>query len=542
MIKISQFALATALLTHRASAACEGTISTFTGTSKADCTYANFLTNLSPDCNVATLFPDLDPATEVAEICEYDAPTQFVEIQGYYQDDKRYFSGGGSLVDGENFGIDSAQIKRFEANAGSNQLIDWPQYAARIDYNAANGLSPEGAENGYPANMNLATSCQLQTAMCCFTDDSIGDAFPVDKDTDVCRHDLLDSPQSNHIEDGWSVFPGGETSTYCVGFTWTDGTDELIGNMMYDVSLRNTALHGFRGGVPGAPMCGCVEHMPEVESAECRTASKASDITFTFDYDARSADVSASNSVDITYADCGVDLATAYKAKAGVVGVPAEEDKIDAYLVGDCETDLVEYLNEEQFLHEGQHATKYVTPDPAHWSDIVVGEGIYFQPPLVDAAESDAAFRAMIDNACSDTVNGAEVPRHCIVRRTCASCQKETHHDIYYKRLTDLPPVLTLVSEATETEPAVYEGLHFLDMFMNNWGKVNNLLGEDFKLYGSYEDALADTNEWTYCTYQNSFDNVGFPRNCGPTTIAHDWNSYLRHGGYAEHHGFYVEI
>jgi hypothetical protein len=538
MIKINNYALTMALLTHGAThtsalvedGSCSGAISQFTGATKADCTYQNFLANLDPDCNVAELFPGLDQATieaEVADICEYDAPTQFVEIQGYYQSDKRYFAGGGPLVDGENWGVDVAQIQRFEANAGSNQLIAWPEYAARLDYNNANGLG----DNGYPANMNLETSCQLNTAMCCFTDDSMGPGFPVDKTTDVCRHDLYDSPQSNHIKDGWSVFPGGETSTYCVGFTWNEGEEELIGNMMYDISLRNTALYGYREGVPGAPMCGCVEHMPEVETAECRTATKNGDITFTFNFDATTSDVSASNSVDITYSDCGSDLKTAYKAKPGIAGVLAEEEKIDSYLVTNCDDDLTHYLNEEQFLHVGQHATKYITPESTKWSDIVVGEGIYFQPPNIDPAKSDSDFRSLIENACYDMVDGQKVARHCIIRRACASCRSESHRDIYYKRISDLPPALGEPNE-----------IYFLDMFMNNWGSAYNLMDTDFKLYSTYEDALADTNSWEYCDYQSSFDNYGFPRNCGPAgAVWNEWNSYVRGHGYANHHGFYVE-
>jgi hypothetical protein len=266
--------------------------------------------------------------------------------------------------------------------------------------------------------------------------------------------------------------------------------------------------------------------MPEVETAECRTATKAGDITFTFDFDVATSDVSASNSVDITYSDCGSDLKTAYKAKTGVAGVQAEEDKIDAYLVTDCAADLTNYLNDEQFLHQGQHATKYITPDPAKWSDIVVGEGIYFQPPNIDPIESDKAFRDMVDMACEGNT------RHCIIRRTCASCRSDAHKDIYYKRISPLPPKL---------EDGAEDAVYFLDQFMNQWTSSYNVLGTDFKLFSTYEDALNDTNEWTYCNYD--YPNVGFPRDCGPTGyVGNEWNSYVRGGAYADHHGFYVEI
>jgi len=568
MIKISNYALTMAILTHRASrtlAACsDGVVSTFSVANADACTYANFVAGLESGCTPADLFPGLNQAeieAEVADICAYDAITQFVEIQGYYQKDRRFFAGGGPLLDGESWGVEIGQIERFEANMGSRTLIAWPEYLARIDYNNANGLG----DNGYPTNMNLDKSCQLKTAMCCFTDDSMGTAFPDGSTTDVCRHDLADSRQSNYINKGWSVFPGSETSTQCVGFTWQEG-DDLIGNMMYDVSLRQTALHGYREGIAGAPLCGCVEHMPKVASAQCRTASIGTEITFTFSYDADAGEVSASNEADIVYGDCRGDLATAYKANHA-----DDEDKalIDEYLVGDCAADLTKYLNDEEFLQEIQSdATPgvYDTVNYAEWSDVIVGEGIHFQPPnantelypdvptdtsrafieaeclaqhnndknkrrycvnnRVTTAIADAEFRDLIDGSCGD---GAD--RRCIVRRTCPSCQHAFHRDIYYKRLTPLPPA--------EGEDG---GVNMLNLFMNEWkDDIKNTFHVDFELYSTYEDAVAGVNEWQACNF--NFDGIGFPRDCGPKVLTgNGWNAYIHHNhGSANHHGFYVE-
>lgn len=517
------------------SACTSGTIATLPAGSQ--CNYANFFAALSADCkaDVANLFlndagtplSEVDRRAEVDALCLYDAPTQFVEIQGSYQDDRRYFAGGGNLVDGlQSWDVLKGRIARFESNLGSNTLIAFPEYAARIEYNANNGL---GA-NGYPANMNLDVSCQLNTVMCCFTDDSISSfASNGDATTDVCRHDLRDSPQSNHIANGWSVFPGSETATHCVGFTWKDGQDELIGNMMYDISLRNTANKGYRRGVPGAPMCGCLEHMPTVESAECRTATKdAAGVVYKFKYDADSGYVSASNTVGITYQDCanGANLAAQYKANHVSDG---KADLIDRHLVGagNCASDLEEYLNDEQFLLEGQHPQRYVEPDAKVWS-FVVGEGTRFMPPHPVASVADADFRAQVNGGCMNA-NGTAT-RSCIVRRICDSCQSDTHLDIYYKRKTPLPPFGT---NTTAGE------LYFLDLFMNQWTSKNNVLNVDFELYSTYQDALDGTNKWTYCNYD--YANVGFPRDCGPRGyVGANWNSY-NSGGYANHHGFYVE-
>lgn len=535
MIRISNYALTIALLQRTTYAVvnndglCQGTIAEF---NDGPCTFANFKAALDTDCTLENLFVGLTTeeefAEEIAEICEYDAPTQFVEIQGTYRDDQRYFAGSGHFVDGESWDVDTGGIKRFEENSGAKTLIAFPQYAARIPYNQAN--EDRLGNNGYPANMNLEKSCELKTVMCCFTDDSKGDGFKDGATTDVCRHDLHDSPESNHIKEGWSIFPGSETDTHCVGFTWKDGEDELIGNMMYDVSLRQTAddTKGYREGVPGAPMCGCVEHMPVVEKASCRTATKKSSITWKFELDVETNDVSASNAVEIEYKDCdNADLAAQWK-----INNPSNDDAIDEHLVGNggCAGDIEEYLNEEQILYQGEGPTKYTIPD-SMWSDLVVGEGIHFQPPDIDPIKADTAFRALIEADCKE--NDGVTTRSCIIRRVCPSCRAESHHDIYYKRKSPLPPMGT-----NSTAGEVY----FLGMFMNQWKSyMNNMALGDFELYSSYTDALAGTNAWTYCNYD--YKDVGFPRDCGPHGgVWNEWNSYVRHGGYADHHGYYVEL
>jgi hypothetical protein len=541
MIKLSSYALTTTLLAHAgglASAQCsDGTISTIDN--NLACNYDNFKAGLTNGCTVELFEANhvpagITPTDYIAELCEYDAPTQFVEIQGTYQKDRRYFAGGGILVDGSDWDIDSARLERFNNNTATNTLIAFPNYLARLQYNNNTGRG----ENGYPANMNLESSCDLNTVMCCFTDDSKMSSFLDNSDgtTGVCHHELELSPESNHIEEGWSVFPGSETSTHCTGFTWNDGEEELLGNMMYDISLKNTIEKGYVKGVPGAPMCGCVEHMPVVEEASCRTASRG-DITYTFTLDADEG-VRAENSAAITYDDCKsgstvIDLAAAYKANQA--GDTAKEALIDAHLVGSngCVDEEARYLREDHFIEPTSKVpsknTRYLFPDQEagdKWSDLFVGEGINFLPPGKDLAKTDLEFRTLVENACTESDGqGGTKPRHCIIRRTCASCRSIPHRDIYYKHLTTIPPP---------------QDLNFIDMFMDQFS--NNHVGElnvDFAIYSTYQDALDGTNAWTYCRYDHV---VGFPAYCGPTGWADQWNSYTIHGhGYANHHGYYVE-
>merc|ERR1711862_739345 len=80
--------------------------------------------------------------------------------------------------------------------------------------------------------------------------------------------------------------------------------------------------------------------------------------------------------------------------------------------------------------------------------------------------------------------------------------------------------------------------VYFLNTFMNDWfdnvnGKTFNVLGVDFDLYSTYDDALADANAWTTCNYNDP--TVVFPRDCGPTYyVWNQWNSYAHRDGQAD--------
>merc|ERR1712232_206776 len=115
------------------------------------------------------------------------------------------------------------------------------------------------------------------------------------------------------------------------------------------------------------------------------------------------------------------------------------------------------------------------------------------------------------------------------IRRICGSCSADSHRDIYYKRLTPLDEI---------------SDEFLLKLFTDEWIKDNDdMEAGDFTLHSTYQDALDGTNAWSFCDYGN-YDGYGFPRNCGPVGPVHNnWNSYIRRGhGYANHHGFYVEM
>ena len=499
----------------------------------ATCDLATLTTALSgTSCTLEKLFPGQDAtsiATSVEELCAYDAPTQFVEIQGTYQRDHNYMDGGGSVSDGEyNFEMDSARINRFIENSMDDSYITWPEYEQKESYNAANGYG----DNGYMTNFNIDKdaekgSCDMNTVMCCFTE-SKKDALP--ESADVCRHDLSTSPQSNHVASGWSVFTADETA-HCVGFTWEDGTveDTYKGNALFYSSLYQTATKGYTSNVPGAPMCACVEQMPVVTKASCVTAT-GSGLTYKIELDSHGV-VSATSSATVTYGECGTDLNSHVKTVHAGTAIATD---IDAYLVGEnnCDVTNADYLNEEQLLVTSA-SDKFTDIGGAEyegktWKQLF-GEGIFFLPPILDREESDAEMRAALE-ACIPTLG-----RYCMLLRKCPSCTSEDHQIIVYQRLTPFP--------AFAEGPSTSTTMDIPELFMNKWRKPNNVMHTDYELYSSVGEALAGEGEWQVSDYNNNHHNYGFPRNSGPHShIGNQWNSYKSGGAYANHHGFYVEL
>ena len=51
---------------------------------------------------------------------------------------------------------------------------------------------------------------------------------------------------------------------------------------------------------------------------------------------------------------------------------------------------------------------------------------------------------------------------------------------------------------------------------MSSWTSNKNLMGKDFKLFSTFDDAKADKNEWKFCNYDENNKGIGFPKDCGP--------------------------
>ena len=66
-------------------------------------------------------------------------------------------------------------------------------------------------------------------------------------------------------------------------------------------------------------------------------------------------------------------------------------------------------------------------------------------------------------------------------------------------------------------------------LFLSNWFETDNVIGVDFNLYSTFEDAQMDRNEWKFCNY-NDYNAQGyvFLRNCVPKFfVGNQWNSII---------------
>jgi hypothetical protein len=118
-----------------------------------------------------------------------------------------------------------------------------------------------------------------------------------------------------------------------------------------------------------------------------------------------------------------------------------------------------------------------------------------------------------------------------IVKRLCPKCASD-HQEIYYKRTAPIG------------------NFNAYKNFAYDWSSGNNVLGEHFQLYSTYEDAKAGTNPWKFCNYDDH-SGVGAFRDCGPNGAApwYQWNAIGGSGGpgtqrdgQAGRAAYYVEV
>merc|ERR1712117_499077 len=123
---------------------------------------------------------------------------------------------------------------------------------------------------------------------------------------------------------GSAHYPNDEGPVHCHGFTWDGTTDKFKGNLLFEVAVSHGTLnHGYVKGIPGGPMCGCVEQMPKVSTAACTDV--APEITLSFP----GSQAMELVNIKVDFKDCGSSDLAAYVASKG--------GDVSKYLTGSCD-------------------------------------------------------------------------------------------------------------------------------------------------------------------------------------------------------------
>eukprot|EP00547_Thalassionema_nitzschioides_P012035 CAMPEP_0194262348 /NCGR_PEP_ID=MMETSP0158-20130606/46492_1 /TAXON_ID=33649 /ORGANISM="Thalassionema nitzschioides, Strain L26-B" /LENGTH=1050 /DNA_ID=CAMNT_0039002503 /DNA_START=30 /DNA_END=3183 /DNA_ORIENTATION=- len=250
---------------------------------------------------------------------------------------EEFFDGGNKW----NYEVDEA--------GGPNLATD----AARIMF--ANEKFDDKRAIAFPDVHNFE-GCELRAAMCCHVAARDADSEPTDN-SDACYMEFKNSRESSHVRDGYSIYPDDSEGAFaCHGFVW--GNDSgyadaaFKGNTLFDVALLNGLMSNKEvEELPGAPMCGCVEHMPVVSRADCTTTTVTQNVSISFNPVSKfTAEGSITN---VVHESCG-DLATHYdQLVADGKASQHERDALDSHLVGDgqCGPALSAFLSTKGFTY-----------------------------------------------------------------------------------------------------------------------------------------------------------------------------------------------
>ena len=118
-------------------------------------------------------------------------------------------------------------------------------------------------------------------------------------------------------------------------------------------------------------------------------------------------------------------------------------------------------------------------------------------PRLIGSSNDavNAAGNAVMDATLRDEL---AINDYGTVVRVCFDCDASPYL-VFYKRISP-----------------VAEDLSLSNNMIYNWSNYNNLLNQDFKLYGSESDYLSDTNAWGTCSYSDSQSVTGSFGKCSP--------------------------
>jgi len=284
---------------------------------------------------------DSEVTDKIARICDSAYASKrmaFNEMMG--ENEKQFvneFFDGGNIWNYEvdeagesNLAQDAARIEVVSDKFGSKTNIDFP-------------------------DVHNFEGCKLRAAMCCYPAKRNGGqrSDPPDN-SNACYMDFTKARQSSHVRDGYSIYSGdgNEGALNCHGFAWGNdagyGDAAFKGNTLFEVAMKKgISENGYVGHLPGAPMCGCVENMPVVTSADCTKTTVSQSVSIK--YTPGNQFVAEATISNINHSNCG-DLSSYYETLVGNQKASRrEKDLLDKHVVGNCGPALTDFLGTKGF-------------------------------------------------------------------------------------------------------------------------------------------------------------------------------------------------
>lgn len=316
---------------------------------KGDCTVSSFAGAVGGKANLASLLGVGEDDTQLQEELDVrckEALNPTIDLSDTTtkgpQFLKNFLDGGTTWNDNYesasgayNLAADAAIIPEVYAQSATSSVFAKPNGGAEDEY------------PGYFSNFYIAgKECRLGAMTCCYTGNRLPDTDFIGN-AEMCALDMTYARQSNHINRAAFTYydSASANEAFCTGFAYEEGSfgEAVKYNTLFHMAMMtNLYGDGYVKNIPGAPLCGCAEQMPIVSNAKCTKAIEG------YTIDSTTGEIS----VNISWEDCGSDLATYYDTFAS--RDPIEKEFMHSRIVGtdagQCEAAAKSFMNDRMYV------------------------------------------------------------------------------------------------------------------------------------------------------------------------------------------------
>lgn len=302
-----------------------------------ECTVTNFATAVGGNAKLATYLGSSNDVSTMQGILDTKCANALKPTKDLSDTTgkgpqflKNYLDGGSTWNDSDVLPKEVASIFDVYKSDATSSVFGSPDGGTSATY-------PRYFSNFFKGDLE----CPLGVIECCYTA-SHHATQSFKGNADMCALDMKEAAKSNHIKAMSMTYynTSSKDQAYCSGFAYEKGSfgDAVKYNTLFHMAMK-TNLHdnGLVKNIPGAPLCGCVEQMPIVDTATCIKAVEGYTI-----------DSNGKVGVNISWTNCG-DLATHYNK--------LDKTKTEKYFVnskivgkGMCPAAALSFMNDHMLV------------------------------------------------------------------------------------------------------------------------------------------------------------------------------------------------